>query len=384
MSKGGVPAQPRDRRIARMAMLAGVVLLASVFIALLLAEGVVRVAAPQQLIQIRPDLWQPADSVGWLRRPNANVRINTGERAVSVFSDVDGYRIGRDGRREAPTQILLMGDSFIEALQVDHEQSVAHLIESALTDRLGRAVVVRNAGVNGWNPNHYLLRTRQLLSRDTFALALVAVFVGNDAVAYRFDHVPPRMPVARHSFRFPHRAAWSEIVDATLAPVNDALEVRSHLYILFKNQLSTLRMRLGMTADYLPLEYRRDQAPSERWRNTAQISRDLARAAAARGTPVLFVLVPERFQVYPDDFNRYLRGFGIDSTSVDVLQPSRLLMEAFRAESLQVLDALPGMRAAAGKASERLYGRVDQHLSPAGHRALAEVILPDALRLIRR
>src|SRR5687767_349911 len=122
MSEVGAATPSRGRRIARMALLATIVLAVSCFVALLLAEGAVRMAAPQQLIQIRPDLWQPADTVGWLRRPNAKVRINTGERSVNVFSDAEGYRVGADGRRDAPTRVLLLGDSFMEALQVEHEQ----------------------------------------------------------------------------------------------------------------------------------------------------------------------------------------------------------------------------------------------------------------------
>lgn len=384
MSDAGAPTTVRRLRL-RLALAALLVLGISCIVALFLAEGVVRLAAPQQLIQIRPDLWEPVDSLGWNRRPNANLRINTGERTVTVMSDSAGFRVGRAGRRDAPTRILLLGDSFIEALQVDHEQSIAHLLERPLADSLGRPVVVRNAGINGWNPNHYLIRTRQALARETFALVIVAVFVGNDAVAYRFDQIEPRTPVERHEFRLPRQASWGELVDAFLAPINDALEVRSQLYVLLKNQLSTLRMRMGMTADYLPLEYQRAEAGSERWRNTARIAHDIERVAeAASGTPVLFVLIPERFQVYSDDFARYLRGFGIDSTAVDVEQPSRLLLEAFRAESLHVVDALPAMRRVAASSTERLYGRVDQHLSPAGHRAVTDIVLPPTLALLRR
>jgi hypothetical protein len=374
--------QPRRGLLVRIA--AGLaVLLVSVLLSLLIAEGLVRALAPQQLIQIRPDLWQPADSVGWLRRPNATARINTGERTVTVFTDRDGHRVGSDGRHEAATQVLLLGDSFMEALQVDHEQTAARLVETTLTSRLGRPVAVRNAGVAGWSPNQYLARTRHLLAKDRYALVVVAVFVGNDAVARRIDRTLPREPVKRRSLRFPRSLSWTELVQSVLAPLNDGLETRSHLYILAKNQLATLRMRMGVTADYLPAEYRRDEAASPRWQTTAAILSDLSGVAAGRGVPVLFVLVPERFQVYADDFTRYVRGFGIDSTTVDVEQPSRLLGEALRARQLRVVDALPAMRAAASATPERLYGSVDQHLSPQGHRALAAVMAEEAARVLQ-
>lgn len=372
----------RLRKIAGRLAAVGAVLAVSCLVALLLAEFLIRIAAPQQLIQIRPDLWQPMDSIGWARRPNIAVQINTGERTVDVITDREGYRVGQVGRREAPTKILLLGDSFIEALQVEHEQTVAHLVETAVSERLGKPVAVRNAGVAGWNPNHYRLRAKQLLSRDTFALVIVALYVANDAVTYRWDTIPPRAPTARRSFRLPRSASWKELVQAMLAPVNDGLETRSHLYILAKNQLSTLRMRLGMTADYLPPEYLRTEASSPRWRNVADLSRDLARDAWARRVPVLFVLIPERIQVYPEDFQRYLLGFGVDSSTVDVDQPSRLLLRELTADSLRVVDALPAMRAAA-TSRPRLYGTVDQHLSAEGHRALSEVMVPAILPLLQ-
>jgi hypothetical protein len=370
------------RRLGKIAVLCVVVLLSSL-VGLVLADLVVRVAAPQQLIQTRPDLWQSDDTVGWRRRPNVRGRINTGERTVTLITDADGNRIGIGGRTAAATQVLLLGDSFIEAAQVEHEQSLAYLLERGFSERLGWAVAVRNAGVAGWNPNHYLLRGRQLLQRETFALVIVGLFVGNDAVTYRFDRIPPRTATVRRPFRLPRALSWHEFMDAMIAPSNDCLESRSHLYVLAKNRLSTLRMRLGMTADYMPLEYRRDEASSPRWRNTAELSRDLAREAARYGVPVVFVLIPERFQVYDDEFRRYLHGFGIDSTAIDVDQPSRLLKKELTALGLRVVDALPTLRAAS-HSTERLYGTVDQHFSPRGHRALADLLLTELMPLLQR
>jgi hypothetical protein len=208
---------------------------------------------------------------------------------------------------------------------------------------------VRNAGVSGWSPNHYLIRGRELLAADRFALTVVAVFVGNDAVSQAIPHIPPRPPTERHEFHWPSGWSARALVDAFVAPVNDKLEVRSHLFVLLKNTFSTLRMRLGLTADYLPLEYRRAEAGSARWATTAAISRALADVGASHGTPTLFVLVPERFQVYPDEFDRYVKGFGVDAAQLDVDQPSIRLRMAFEAAGLTVVDALPALRAAAAR-----------------------------------
>src|SRR6266480_6773533 len=66
-------------------------------VALGLAEWLVRRVAPQQLILLRPDVWQPADSLGWVNQPNVNTMINTGDRTVRLMTDRDGFRVGTAG-----------------------------------------------------------------------------------------------------------------------------------------------------------------------------------------------------------------------------------------------------------------------------------------------
>lgn len=355
----------------------------ALFAAFALGEVVIRLVAPQQLIFFRPDLWQPADSVGYLRRPEVHLAMNTGERSVTVHTDRDGFRVGDSGRQTAEVNVLLLGDSFMEALQVEHEQTTAHLLQEALAEKTGRSVVVRNSGVGGWDPNHYLIQSRRLAERDSFALIVVAVFVGNDAVPWRTDRIAPREPVRVSRFRFPRSFAPTEFIQSFLAPVNDMLERRSHLFVLTKTQTARLRMRLGLTGVYFPVEYMRSEANAPRWGITAAILKELDSESRARGTPVLYVLVPEQFQVYNDTFEQYVRGFGIDSSAVDLDQPSRRLGEELRRVGLSVVDALPAFRVAA-QASPRLFGRIDSHLSAAGHEILASAIADSASAQLRR
>src|SRR4051812_13500318 len=92
----------------------------AICIALVGAELAVRLLVPQQLILKRTDIWQPADTLGWTHLPNVNTTVNTGERAVHFRTDADGYRVARAGRRESANRtVLLLGDSFMEALQVE-------------------------------------------------------------------------------------------------------------------------------------------------------------------------------------------------------------------------------------------------------------------------
>jgi hypothetical protein len=357
-----------------------VVLISSLCVGAGLAEVGVRLAAPQQLISLRPDLWQPADTVGWLRRPNVSADINTGERTVRLITDRDGFRVGEHGRSSG-IPVLLLGDSFMEALQVDYEQSFAGLIEQSLAKTSRQAVAVHNAGMGGWAPAQYLSHARALLQREDYRLVITALYVGNDAVTKRTDYTPPRKTAERHRFRLPRSLTKTELVNATLLPINDAMEVRSHLFVMLRKQLETFRMKAGMSPNYFPPEFLKSEADSERWAIAADICKEIKELARAHGAQALFVLVPADFQVEPDNFYQHVRAFGIDTATVDLDQPSRRLSDELTARGLVVVDVLPRFRELR-RTGEHLYGSVDKHLSPRGHQALTELVTPVAAELM--
>lgn len=372
--------QPRARGRLKMAAFTAGLLLVTVLLSLGAAEVAVRLVRPQQLILIRPDLWQPADSVGWLRRPDVNAPVNTGEGTVQLITDADGFRVGSVGR-QAGIPVLLLGDSFMEALQVEYEESTAGLLERTLDEAYGAPVAIRNAGVGGWTPAQYLTQARRLLPNEDYGLVITAIYVGNDAMPRRVDYLPPRPVTERHHFRLPRALNGREFVDALLRPVNDVLEISSHLFVLLRNEMKTLRMMTGTSPLYLPDEFLKREANAQRWEVTADICREIADAAEANGARAMFVLIPADFQVDRAKFDDYVRGFGVDPGIVDLDQPTRRLIEEFTARDLITVDALPRFRELHAR-GEVLYGAVDVHLNAAGHRAVTELVTPVATHLL--
>jgi len=359
-------------------VVAGVALIA----ALGLCEMLVRLMAPQQLILKRPDVWKPVDSLGWVNWPNLHTTINTGERTVSVFTDQDGYRVARAGRVEGKKRILLLGDSFMEALQVEYDQSLSGLLETRLSQRFGEPVAVRNSGVGGWDPPQYLMQARRSLANERYDLVLVSVYLGNDVVVRRVEDYQPRSPAPVHRLRLPRGLNGSELIDAVLYPVNDFFEQHSQLFMLLKTRSNELLTHFGLTAEEFPAELLREEASSPRWSVTADILSDIRNVAQAHGVPTLFVLIPAPYQVDTAEFHRSLRAFRIDSAAVDLDQPDRLMGEAMSRHRLDVYDMLSDFRQAA-RAGARLYGKVDRHPSPAGHDLLERVLEPLVVARLR-
>lgn len=364
-------------RLFRSLLLNGILVTLSGLFACGLGEVAVRVVVPQQLIVRRADIYQAVDSLGWLHRPNIVTTINSGEGTVTLATDSRSLRIA-PGTPRVPDarKVLVIGDSFMEAVQVEHDSSTAGLLQAALRTTLADPTLETwNAGVGGWSPEQYRLRAGALLSTTQFSAVLVAVYLGNDIMQWRTPAYRPRTPTDLHTLRLPRAFSASEFVDALLYPVNDFFEERSQLFVLVKNRLETLRMRLGLTAAYFPPDFNKSVAGDGRWDNTATILEEIAGAARKRGVEPVFVLLPAPYQTDPALMMQYARGFQLDTASIDAEQPNRLLAAAMTARGLRTLDVLPAFREAK-RAGTQLYGTVDQHFSAAGHALLTAQVLP--------
>jgi hypothetical protein len=349
------------------ALFAGTVMLIVLLVGAVLGEMAVRIVAPQQLFAFRPDIYQPHEGLGWTFRPYVSASINTGDGWATIHTDERGFRVGSGGPVGGEAEVLLLGDSFMAAIQVDHEHTLAGLMEADLPESLGRIVAVRNAAVPAWDPPHYLARSRQLI-RDGMnpSLVIVAVYLGNDIVDWRRDHFEPRDPTPRPRFHIPRGAGAGEVANGLARPVDFRLRQRFQLYVLARKAFTTLRMRAGLSSVYFPVEYLTDEAEAPRWRNTAEILAEIAALWEERSVPTLFVFVPPDFQVNPASLHRHAEAFGLDTAVVAIDQPNQILGGLLKAEGVEVLDPTPALRAAA-RAGKSTHGAVDSHFSAEGH-----------------
>jgi lysophospholipase L1-like esterase len=370
--------RPRRRVIV---LAAALVLGLSTVIGVGLGEVVVRLVRPQQLIEPRPDIFMPSDSVGWDIRPSVSTTVNTGERTVSWYTDAEGYRIGAAGRVDAPQELLLIGDSFLQALQVNWEQSAAGLLDVSLR-KSGFPVAVRNSGVSAWDPPQYATRLRRALAGRKPAAVIVSWYVGNDATGDAPAYLKPRSATTAASFAWPTSLTWPAIVDAWLRPINDVLERRSHLFVMVRQAMLGVRMRVGLAADAVPTEILRREADSPRWARSAAWGDTLVRLARAAGVPIGFVVVPSTYQVHEGSLALYARGNGFDPSEVDVTQPNRRMADALQRLGVPVVDALPAFQSAAKAQPALLYGTVDRHLSPEGNVVFAAALDSVAKQLL--
>ena len=144
-------------------------------------ELAVRLLMPQVLPVDAPQIYRPDDAIGWRRNGGVRALANTGDRDVLVCTDARGDRIScvaphPPGCRQ---RILVVGDSFVEALAVPFDDTAWARLERDT----GACVDV--AGVGGYEPSQYLqlLRERLRDGATRYDLVVASMFVGNDFVA---------------------------------------------------------------------------------------------------------------------------------------------------------------------------------------------------------
>jgi hypothetical protein len=351
----------------------------AVLVALFLGEGVVRLVEPQQLIKPNQDVWRPDSLLGWWHQEDADLIINTGDRPARFVTDHRGYRINAPGEFPTPVRpdyrVLAIGDSFVEALMVNGEETFTKLLERKLVDN-GVAAEVVNSGVGGWSPRQYLLKSEQALQGEHFDLGILFFYVGNDLIGRDEGRVTWATHGRRFPLRWPRSLRYGEIVDAVLYPINNFFEMHSHLYVFLKQRGEVVLSRVGLTAYYFPEVFNLTDANEERWVHTVEICQQIESVFREHDVPVIFVMIPAPYQVHEEVFYKYLEGFSIPKESVDLEQPNREFGGRMKAEvESPFIDLLEPLRERA-RSGKRLYGVVDRHLNEAGHRAVAEILLP--------
>lgn len=294
----------------------------------------------------RKGLWRSADFV-------SEVHINS----QGLQDEETPYAKPEDVKR-----ILVIGDSFVEALQVERAQNFTALLEND-------GLEIINGGVLAYGTAHALrfLETEGLRYEPD---AVVYVFYHNDV----------------------HDSAISQIYDfenGILTPQKRDIrfrdQLRPRLYdwfytfrigaALYDNQRRLSDSRLVPTAWRAvdPL-YLRELPPAEQaaWDLTGALLARMATLAAEEGLPLLVVYMPDLFQIEDSIWAE------ADSAAFLERDKPNQTLASWIPEGVEFLDLTPIFR----EMGQALYFPNDGHLTPAGHQAAAEALRDPVLALL--
>lgn len=129
--------------------------------------------------------WVPSKSYGWGLAPSRSAPFYNDQQEFRTF-----VRINSKGQRdieheynkpEGVYRILVLGDSYMEALQVDEEQIFARILEAQLNAGRGQSTIeVINTGVSAWGTDNQVLFFREEGYKYKPDLVLLSFTTAND------------------------------------------------------------------------------------------------------------------------------------------------------------------------------------------------------------
>jgi len=371
----------------------------SLLFSLLLAEGALRFVGYSN-----PPLYIYDDDLGSRLRPNAE----------GLWSK-EGYayiRINSDGLRdfeytihkpEDVYRIAVLGDSYMEALQVDLEKSFTKLLEKKL-QVLGfeadSRIEVINFGTSGYGTAREMIMLQKHAMRYEPDMVILALLTGNDIrnnseALEGIDSIPYILLneqgdlVLDTSFRTSKRATsnsgWKRALyhdylhHLRLAQLGNA--VRRSLYQSRTRDGAELKANAGAGAE-LGLDENVYRPPADElwdyaWRTTEAILLEMNRVLLEARVRFLVVTLSNGIQVHPD--SREKQKFMVRLGLENLYYPDERIRAFLRRNGVEVVSLAPELAKLAQTRSIFLHGFENTelgggHWNADGHEAAAEIV----------
>jgi hypothetical protein len=362
-----MPSSQWRNRLRNLALLA-----ASLLVSLALAELAVKLILPQQLA-----VWHTMRDGLVIHPPGLTTYLHEFRQEVTFNALGMRDRPRSPGKRQGVLRVLLLGDSFMEALQVPFEDSFPSLLETELRAKLNREVEVVNAAVSGWAQDDQLYYLRKHGLQFEPDLVLVAMTLHNDVLENlreRFYTLAGGRLAVRPESRMPESEYRSLQVKGYFAS-------RSHLWQLLRKlkHLAAMRMLAADLDKHVATLIAPDAAPTSAdrgWALTFELLKEIRDTGRRMGAATAVMLIPLRIQLQPSALERFRDAAGLSAGALALDRPQQAMRAFGGKEGIEIIDLLPAMRSWTAANAVRNAGASlhlhEGHWNVDGHRLASE------------
>jgi hypothetical protein len=369
MKKADTIRNRRPRELFTRALL----LLISLFVCIALLELAMRLLDPRS--PLYPKGYYRIDEESGLVCANPDYQGYAASEFGRLVIETNAYGFrgpSLDPRGEGSPRVMILGDSFVQAVQVDIGQTFGHLI----SESAGMNAQVMQVGMPGWGQGDQLRWLRTYYDYFRPQIVVVSVFLGNDLTIDNMgeDNLGSSYyNVTRDGYLVSKNGS-----STLLARIKKGLGRQSRLYNFVRPRLRTLISRIlgrdsaivGYHKYFLPIYSSDVQARKAYYDTFFEIIRRFSALAREKDFGLIVLLIPWDSALDGSRFDAVISHFGLDRDDYDVKTPNSIIGSFMKENSIPYIDLYDSF---AGKENPlEAYGKRDRHFSPTGHRWAAE------------
>ena len=340
---------------------------------LFLGELTLRLFYPQQL-----GVWHETRDGLAVHRPNSTIKFLNHEIQINSFGMRDRDHVVK--KKNGTFRILVLGDSFMEALQIPFDESFPKLLEDRLRDAGVRDVEVVNAAVSGWGTEDelaYLVRYGKHLNPDLLVVAMTLHNDVSDNLRERFYTLKDDQLSAKPIQQTPTIEYW-------IIQVKGFIAAHFHLVQLWRKfwsreDIHNTGLQLNQHVANL-LSNTKTDTIERGWRLTFQEMAAIQAEGKDGGAKTVVLLIPLALQLSKEKLVKFMTGNDMPQRDFINREPQDMMLKFGRTQGLETIDLLPVFKEWGEKRNEHLYLESDGHWNSAGHRLAADSVASELRR----
>lgn len=355
-------------------------LIITIILFLFVLEIALRFFLPQQLYVVRPSPWLERENI-----PNLHTTLINRDTQDKIFIDINSKGF-RDYEREYDKlddvfRILVVGDSFTEARQVQLNETFHKLLES----KLGSAEVI-SAGVSGYGTENNLVYLNKWGFGYKPNIVILQFLATNDirdnyyGKLYSYNKTEKTI-LKNYPLKY---SSTKKIFDKIRISVNS----RFHFGVFLENGLVNLNLiesillNMGLInkkeSSQVKQSFVVEAQPwsdeiIDGWEETKLLIKEMDKECKKQNIHFIVMITPTNFQTYEEDTNEYIEKIEKElNQTTDLTGVEKLLIDFADDNDIETLYLLPNFKEASK--NKDLFGKKDEHFTKEAHKLTTDLI----------